>query len=178
MDRAEDGTDVPGAASLLAGRVGRPHGLDGSFLVVEPSPALPEAGGTVFVSGCPRRIERRAGHETRVIVRLEGCEDRDGAEALRGQELRVQRTAAPPLETEEWWAEDLIACEVRDGERNVGVVRRLLALPSCEVLEVRRAEGRDLLVPLVADAVRTVDVERRVIDVDLRFLDEDAEPSA
>jgi ribosomal 30S subunit maturation factor RimM len=39
------------------------------------------------------------------------------------------------------------------------------------VLEVER-EGEDLLVPLVADAVRSVDVEERRIDVDLAFLGE------
>jgi ribosomal 30S subunit maturation factor RimM len=42
------------------------------------------------------------------------------------------------------------------------------------VLEVARGDGEaDLLVPLVSDAVRDVDVERRQIDVDLRFLGED-----
>jgi 16S rRNA processing protein RimM len=62
---------------------------------------------------------------------------------------------------------------VRDGEREVGVVQRLLELPSCEVLEVARGDDRQpLLVPLVRDAVRSVDVAARLIDVDLRFLGE------
>ena len=53
-------------------------------------------------------------------------------------------------------------------------LRRLLALPSCEVLEVERVEGGDLLlVPLVSDAVRTVDLERKEIQIDLAFLGED-----
>jgi 16S rRNA processing protein RimM len=51
------------------------------------------------------------------------------------------------------------------------VVVRLLGLPSCEVLEVERSGG-PLLVPLVSDAVRSVDVAARRIDVDLRFLGE------
>ena len=60
-----------------------------------------------------------------------------------------------------------------DGERELGVVRRLMALPSCECLEVARSGGGpDLLVPLVRDAVRAVDVSRARIDVDLRFLGE------
>jgi ribosomal 30S subunit maturation factor RimM len=60
-----------------------------------------------------------------------------------------------------------------DGERRVGAVRRLVALPSVEVLEVKRDDGGgELLVPLVRDAVRDVDVERKRIDVDLRFLGE------
>ena len=60
---------------------------------------------------------------------------------------------------------------MRDGGQEVGTVARLLALPSCEVLEVARpGDAPDLLVPLVSDAVRSVDLERREIDVDLRFL--------
>jgi 16S rRNA processing protein RimM len=49
----------------------------------------------------------------------------------------------------------------------------MLSLPSCEVLEVTREDGDgDLLVPLVGDAVRDVDVDARTIDIDLQFLGE------
>ena len=108
-----------------------------------------------------------------MIVRLEGYDDRPAAQSLRGEELLVPRTEAPELEPDEWWAEDLEGCRVHDGGRAVGTVRRLVALPSCEVLEVERedVEG-DLLVPLVSDAVRAVDVEHKEIDIDLRFLGE------
>jgi 16S rRNA processing protein RimM len=157
---------------LRAGVVGRPHGLDGSFHVIRASPELLAVGAVVRVGEAERAIERRAGTDERPIVRIEGCGDRDGAEALRGSELMVARTQAPSLEEDEWWAEDLEGCSVRDGERLVGTVSRLLALPSCEVLEVVR-DGGPLLVPLVSDAVRTVDLERRTIDVDLRFLGEE-----
>jgi 16S rRNA processing protein RimM len=112
-------------------------------------------------------------------MRLEGCDRREHAEALTGTELMVARADVAELEPDEWWAEDLEGCAVYDGERSVGVVSALLALPSCEVLEVKRnrAAGDDpagpLLVPLIRDAVRNVDIERRAIDVDLRFLGED-----
>jgi 16S rRNA processing protein RimM len=158
---------------LRAGVVGRPHGLDGSFHVADPVAALLDMGAEVRLGDARMTIVRLAGHDGRPIVRLEGCEDRAGAEALRGQELLVARTAAPDLEEDEWWATDLEGCAVYDGDREVGVVVRLLALPSCEVLEVGRSDDApDLLVPLVRDAVRDVDLERRVIDVDLRFLGE------
>jgi 16S rRNA processing protein RimM len=157
---------------LRAGVVGRAHGLDGSFHVAEPVAALLELGAEVRVGETRRQIVRLAGHEGRPIVRLEGCEDRTAAEALRGRELLVARDAAPELDEDEWWATDLEGCAVRDGSREVGVVARLLALPSCEVLEVSRPAAPDLLVPLVKDAVRDVDLDRRVIDVDLQFLGE------
>lgn len=158
---------------LRAGRVGRPHGLDGSFHVLEASPLLLEQGSELQVEGRAMRIVRRAGDDRRPVVRLEGVEDRSAAETLRGVELLAERIRAPDLPEEEWWADELEGCAVRDGERQIGTVQRLLALPSVDVLEVARAGGDDaLLVPLVRDAVRSVDTERREIDVDLGFLGE------
>ena len=159
---------------LRAGRVGRPHGLDGSFHVVLPNAALLDAVETVVVAGREREIVRRAGTARRPILRLDGCDDRESAQALGGEELTVPRSVAPALEDDEWWAEDLIGCAVHDAGRHVGVVHNMLALPSCEVLEVARADADgDLLVPLVGDAVREVDVDARTIDIDLRFLGEE-----
>jgi 16S rRNA processing protein RimM len=157
---------------VSAGFVGRPHGLDGSFYVAEPKLAVLVLGATVSVGGVPRVIVRRAGTDERPIIRLEGCAGRDGAEALRGQRLEVEAEALPPLGPDEWWAEELEGARVFDGELELGVVRRLLALPSCECLEVARDGRPDLLVPLVHDAIRSVDVERARIDVDLGFLGE------
>ena len=59
---------------------------------------------------------------------------REDAEALRGVELRAEVA----LEEDEYWAHDLEGCAVVDGETAVGFVRRMTALPSCEVLEVDR----------------------------------------
>jgi 16S rRNA processing protein RimM len=159
-------------AVTTAGVVGRPHGLDGSFYVARADPSLLSLGATVTVGGRARAVVRRAGTDLRPIVRVEGCEDRASAQALRGEPLTVtvDRRALGP---DEWWAEDLEGSRVFDGELELGVVRRLLALPSCECLEVERLEAAgDLLVPLVRDAIRSVDVRSRRIDVDLRFLGE------
>jgi 16S rRNA processing protein RimM len=158
---------------LSAGRVGRPHGLDGSFHVTRPRARLLALGATVAVGGAEAEIVRLAGTEARPIVRLAGHDSRDAVEALRGADLMVRRAVLPPLEEDEWYAEDLEGCRVVDGGREVGVVRRMLAYPSCELLEVQTGAGRELLVPLVSDAVRDVDVAARRIDVDLSFLGEE-----
>ncbi len=162
-----------GKGWLRAGIVAAPHGLDGSFHVAQATPRLLVLGGDVLIGDQMRRITRLAGYERRLILRLEGCDDRDAAALLRGAELLVDRSVAPPLEDDEWWAEDLEGCLVHDAGRPVGTVRRLLELPSCEVLEVARADGGgDLLVPLVDAAVRAVDVRARAIDISLAFLGE------
>ena len=158
---------------LHAGRVGRPHGLDGSFHVTRPNVQLLQNAETVLVDDRELAVTRRAGTPRQLILRLEGHENRAASEALRGKDILVARAEAPELGPDEWWAEDLAGCSVHDGERPVGTVRRVVELPSCEMLEVERAGGGELLIPLVTDAVREVDLDRRAIDVDLRFLGEE-----
>jgi 16S rRNA processing protein RimM len=160
---------------LAAGRVGRPHGLDGSFHVTHARGPLLALGATVRVGDEDIEIVRRAGTDERPILRLAGHDDREAAVALRGHDLMVHRDVVPELGEDEWYAEDLEGLRVVDGAVAVGRVRRMVALPSCEALEVAR-DGDDLLVPLVRDAVRSVDVDAGVIDVDLAFLDEEVEP--
>jgi 16S rRNA processing protein RimM len=151
---------------LSAGRVGRPHGLDGSFHVTRPRAPLLALGGSVRVGGEVREIVRRAGTPERPILRLDGIDDRPGAESVRGEELLVDRADAPELPAGEYWAEDLEGCAVvtPDG-RELGRVQHLRALPSCEVLEVG-----ELLVPMVSDAVLEILVAQRRIVVDPAFL--------
>ena len=71
------------------------------------------------------------------------------------------------LDEDEYWAADLVGCAVVDGSREVGVVARMVALPSCEALEVG-----DLLIPMVRDAIRSIDMDARRIDVDMEFVGE------
>ena len=151
---------------LNAGRVGRPHGLDGSFHVTRPRGVLLTLGGSVRIGDDVHEIVRRAGTEDRPILRLRGGDDRAGAEALREAELLVERADAPPLPEGEYWSEDLEGCTVlTPAGRELGVVRTMRALPSCEVLEVG-----ELLVPMVGDAVVSIDVDGRRIVVDPEFL--------
>jgi 16S rRNA processing protein RimM len=151
---------------LEAGWVGKPHGLDGSFHVARPEADLLTDAIPIVVAGLPREVVRRAGTADRPVLRLRGVDTREAAVALRGEPILVSRADAPPLEEDEWWADELVGLRVVDGEREVGVVERVVSLPSCEVLEVG-----ELLIPLVDDAVRTVDLETGRIDVDLAFLD-------
>jgi 16S rRNA processing protein RimM len=200
---AADGGDStpPREERLRAGKVGRAHGLDGSFYVTGARPRLLALDTDVTIAGRTAAIVRRAGTDRRPIVRVHGVEDRAGAEALRGLELTVAVAEAPRLAEGEWWAHELEGCEVLDGERRVGTVTRMIELPSCEALEVERdpadaptapagvspgdasggaapppPRGRDeresLLVPMVKDAIRRVDVARGVIDVNMDFVEE------
>jgi len=177
------GSEVGGTPpDLPAGRVGRAHGLDGSFYVTGPRPRLLTVGTSVRVVGRSSEIVRRAGTDRRPIVRLEGIDDREGVDALRGMTLTVEEIEAPALGEGEWWAHELEGCTVLDGGRLIGTVQRMIELPSCEALEVRRETigsqptgshpPAPLIVPMVKDAIRRIAVADRRIEVDMSFLGE------
>lgn len=149
---------------MTAGRVGRPHGLDGSFAVLAPAHGL-SLDTRLMVGGEQRRVDRRDGTDAKPLIRLSGVDDRAAAAAIGGQALLVSETDAP-LEQGEWLAEDLIGC----GVAGLGAVVGVLPAPSCDVLELTGG----LLVPLIGDAVRSVDLDRRRIEVDREFLGLDA----
>jgi len=135
-------------------KVGRPHGLDGSFYVDAPV----DEGATVQIGDEEFTVVERKGTDAKPIIRLSGIDNRDAAEALRGEELTAD--AEPPGD-DEWLVEDLVGCRI-DG---IGEVTGVLEGMSCDVLEVG-----DELIPLVTDAVTRVDVEKKVIEVNREFL--------
>jgi len=151
---------APQARLVTAGRVGKPHGLDGSFAVAEPQVPLSE-GAEVTLAGVSRTIERRAGTDERPLVRLAGVASRAEATALRGESLYVSEEDAP-LADDEWLAADLLGCRIEGLGEVIGVVGG----PSCEVLET----DSGALVPLIRDAVALVDLDARRIEVNREFL--------
>lgn len=150
------------------GRVGAPHGLDGSFRLEGSGPA-PEPGMAVEVAGQTRLVERLAGSSSRRLVRLAGVADRDAAAAIRGAAISVALADAP-LDDDEWLSEDLVGCQIE----GLGAVTRVVEAPSCDLLEV----GPDrVLIPFVRDAIRHVDPATRRIEIDRRFLGLDGPPT-
>ena len=133
--------------------------------MTKPEAGLLSLDIPVVVGGRSLRLERLSGTDAKPIVRLRGVTSRTAVEELRGEPLWVSREHAPPLEEDEFWADDLVGLAVVDGERAVGVVERVLSMPSCDLLVVG-----ELLIPLIDDAVRSVDLDARRVDVDLEFL--------
>lgn len=150
---------------VVVGRVGKPHGLDGSFHVIEPRPGALSVGAKVALGDAETEIVGRKGTDAAPILRLAAAPDRTAIEALRGAEIAIPREAAAPLEEGEYWADDLVGCAVMAGDRELGTVDRMVAYPSCEVLVVG-----ELLIPMVRDAIVGVDVAARRIEVDADFL--------
>jgi len=157
---------------IVIGRVGRPHGLDGSVHLDGHGGAVPLGPGTeVEVGGRRAVVVTCKGTAERPVVRLDLASDRDGAETLRGCEVTVSARALPSTEGDEYFHVDLIGCAVRAGDRELGTVCDVLVYPANDVLEVRAADDAEpVLVPFVEDVVTMVDVSRRVVGIREDFL--------
>jgi 16S rRNA processing protein RimM len=146
------------------GRVGRPHGLDGAFVVEEASEdeSRFEAGAELLVDGEPARVvvSRRVGGR-RYAVKLD-------REVARGAELALPRDRLPELPEDSYYVADLVGMDVVDDRGvRVGAVREVLPGPANDVLEL---DGGQLL-PLVEDCIREVDLEGRRVILNPGFID-------
>jgi 16S rRNA processing protein RimM len=146
------------------GRVGRPHGLDGAFVVEEASedPRRFEVGAELRVDGEPARVtvSRRVGGG-RVAIRLD-------RQVERGAELAVPREDLAPLPADSYYVADLVGLRVLD-ERGVvvGVVRDVHPGPANDALEL----DTGLLLPLVEGCIRELDLAGGRIHLNPGFTD-------
>jgi 16S rRNA processing protein RimM len=140
-----------GSELVSIGRVGRPHGLDGSFFVEGASEreGAFAVGTTLDVGGEPAKIvASKRGSQGRPVIRL----DRS---VPRGAALAVPREALPPLPEDEYYAFELVGLVVEEeGGRVLGRVRDVLDYPANDVLEL----DSGVSLPLVGACVRQVDI--------------------
>jgi 16S rRNA processing protein RimM len=146
---------------VSVGRVGRPHGLDGSFVVERPSDRLAR-GMTVWVAGAAAEIvaTKRVGGG-RVAIRLDRPVE-------RGVQLEVPRAQLPEPEEDAYYVFQLVGLEVvEEGGRVLGRVADVRNYPANDVLELDSGQ----LLPLVESCVREVDLAAGRIAVAAGFAD-------
>ena len=147
------------------GRVGRPHGLDGSFVVEDASeaPERFESGARVYVARQPRLVTaaKRAGG--RLVIRLD-------SEARRGAALEVPATELPQPEEGSFYVFQLVGLPVEEESgRALGRVEDVEPGVANDVLRL----DSGIALPLVEDCIRSVDVEAGRIVAAAGFADAD-----
>ncbi len=153
---------------IVLGRIAGLYGVRGwvrVFSETDPrenilrySPWLLEGAAHVVVEG------RR--HGKGLVVRLEGCEDRDQAAALIGRDICVRRDQLPPARPDEFYWADLEGLDVRTvAGKPLGRVSHLFDTGANDVLVVKG--DRERLLPFVwDDIVKDVDLASGTITVD------------
>ncbi|MBK1719119.1 ribosome maturation factor RimM [Thiocystis violacea] len=157
-------------ARIPLGRISGVHGVKGwvkIFSDTDPREGiLRYAPWLVGPDAHPRRIVEGRRHGKGVIARFEGCEDRDQAALLIGQEIAVRRSQLPPPRPDEFYWFDLEGLAVvNEQEIDFGRVGHLFSTGANDVLVIQG--DRERLVPFVwGDVIKDVDFERGRIRVD------------
>lgn len=149
---------------VVVGRVGRPHGIDGSFFVEDgsDSPERFARGATLLVDGVPAEITgSKRGAGGRFVLTL----DRS---VPRGATLAVRRAELPEPEPDAYYVFQLVGLAVEEeGGRPLGTVTDVAPAPANDALVL----DSGLLLPLVESCVLDVDLERRRVLVARGFAD-------
>jgi 16S rRNA processing protein RimM len=159
---------MAGPGKLLAGEIGKPHGLLGEVYVVPISddPRRFKPGATlVHADGRELVVESARSHHNRFLVKFATVDGRADAELLRGP-LFVPADDVRDLATDEYWTHELRGCEVvlRSGEP-VGEIVRVVPGAAQDLLAVETPRG-ERLVPAVKEILVEVDVTGRRVVLD------------
>ena len=145
------------------GRVGRSHGLDGSFVVERPSEnaQLFEPGARLYAAGEPVTVAVRKRSGGRLVLKL----DRP---VPRGAELALPRSELPEPEPDSFYVFQLLGLEVvEEGGRSLGAVREVTPGVANDVLEL----DSGLALPMHEECIREVDFVAGRIVVAAGFTD-------
>ncbi|WP_395307195.1 ribosome maturation factor RimM [Mycobacterium sp. AMU20-3851] len=152
---------------LVIGRVAKAHGVTGEVVVEvrTDDPAARFVPGAVLRGRKPRGgpernyvIESVREHAGRLLIRLTGVGDRNAADEMRGTLFLIESAELPPIDDpDEFYDHELVGLAVRttDGT-SVGTVAEVLHTAAGELLSVKTAEGREVLVPFVSAIVTAV----------------------
>ena len=119
----------------------------------------------LFVGDDERRLLSIRANAKGAIARLEGCDSREAAEALRGTLVEIDRDALPPLEDGEYYLDDLLGLSVVDETGTpVGRVVAVENYGASDVVEIERENGKRFMAPLTEAAVPEWDDQRLVVN--------------
>ena len=112
-------------------------------------------------------VEKFAVQSKGLIAKFPGCEDRTAAEAYRSLLIAIPRNLLPPQPEDEFYWSDLIGLAVENvaGEQ-LGIVESLMDTGANQVLCVRMANKKELLIPFIASAIKQVSLADKKICVD------------
>jgi 16S rRNA processing protein RimM len=152
----------------------KPHGIRGE-VIVDLKRDLVEfviRGTVVRITGnegdeVQLGVEDARPHAGRLIVKFRGVDTRNEAEELRSRSLWLTREQIGALPEGRYFVQDILGLEVYcdTGER-LGLVGEVLCMPANDVYVVDCA-GEEILLPVIDDVIREIDLERGRIVVHL-----------
>ena len=155
---------------IKIGKIVNTVGLKGEVKVYNYSDSIEiyETIESIYVEDRLTVIENVRAQKNMVILKLEGADDRNAAEALRGKELYITEDDLPELPEGQYYVRDLIGMSVTEEDGNLlGHVTDVLQNTAQDIFEVESENGKKLLIPKVEQFVLDIDAEKREITIRL-----------
>ena len=152
--------------TIKLGLITAPQGIKGEFRVLPytDEPTRFEEIEAVLLDGQKRRIENVWYRPNMVILKLEGIDDRNAAEALRNKELLLDRKDLWKQPEDTFFIDDLVGCLVIDQAKGpVGVLQKVHSRPAQDLFEIEKPDGTTFLMPAVKEFIKGVDLEHKII---------------
>jgi len=161
-------------AWIEIGRLGAPYGTKGWLHVdsyTDPPDGLLKYREWALRLASGERVTRRVasgrGHGRGLVAQLEGVVSREGAAALTGAVVEVERATLPPAGEHQYYRADLVGLAVRnlDGVA-LGTVSHFVDAPAGAVMVTREPGGREHWVLASPKHLRNVDLSQGLVVVD------------
>ena len=159
---------------LEIGQIVNTNGLKG-FLNVKPLTddiTRFEELETVYIQKAKELIEFKIQEvkyvKNMVLLKLEGIDDITEAEKYKNFYIKINRKDAVELDEDSYFIIDIIGCEVFTEEnQKLGKVVDVFPTGSNDVYTVKNEEGKEILLPAIADVIKDVDVKNKKIVIHL-----------
>jgi len=111
-------------------------------------------------------IKRSRIFQGKVLLQLEGIEDRQSADSLKGRYLEIDKKDVPPTPEGRYYLFDLIGCQVVSLKgKKIGEVKEVLFFPANDVLVVEKGKD-EYYIPLIKDVVKKIDLIEKLVLID------------
>ena len=169
-------TDNPGEGRYEIGRIVGVHGVHGDMLVL-PATDFPERflgmkEMDIRLPGKPMRtfkvsrIKPYEGKNT-FFLHLQGIDDRDAAEAMKGADISITADERVELEEDEYWLDDIIGMTVKEAASGeiLGEITEVIFTGSNDVYVIKTPDGAVKAIPAVGDVIKEVNTAEGTMTV-------------
>ncbi|HJA22231.1 ribosome maturation factor RimM [Limosilactobacillus panis] len=157
------------------GKIVNTHGIRGEVRVIPTTDFIdqrfaPQQKLYLQTTGEPLEltVEKARQHKGFVLVKFVGYDNINDVERFRDHELQVSGDDQQPLEDGQYYYHQIIGLTVKTADgQELGTIKEILSPGANDVWVVQRPGKQDLLLPVIDDVVKQVDLDNGQVLVEL-----------
>ena len=107
------------------------------------------------------------------ILKPNGVNDRNAAEALKDRDVYITEADLRELPQDTFYIRDLIGCSVitesdkSEAAEEIGVITDVLQNSAQDIYQVKTKSGKEVLIPAVSEFVKEINIDEKIVRVSL-----------